>query len=81
MSTSIANIEQSFGSHLVLTSREHAGLVIGSSDIAHNFVSFIYGLVAQVLIDQLINRDGFIETFTQLWKGSICCAEVSTNCE
>lgn len=56
--------EQSFGSSLVLTPCEHDGLIIGSSNITYNFVGFIYGLIAQVLIDKPINRDGFIKTFT-----------------
>ncbi|BFG25718.1 hypothetical protein CerSpe_119920 [Prunus speciosa] len=70
MSTSVADIEQCFGSFLVLTSCEQASLVIGSSNVADTFVSFIYGLLAQVLTDQHVNRNSFIKIFTQLWKGS-----------
>ncbi|KAL6286136.1 hypothetical protein ACE6H2_010526 [Prunus campanulata] len=81
MSTSVANVEQSFGSSLILTPREHARLVIGSSDIVDNFVDFIYGLVAQVLTDKSVNCDGFIKTFTQLWKvsGDASIKEIGSN--
>lgn len=51
----VADIEGSFGSRLVLTPREHVGVVIGSSNVSDSFVGFIYSLVAKVLIDQLAN--------------------------
>lgn len=66
----VTDIEGSFGSRLVLTPREHVGVVIGSSDVSDSFVGFIYSLVTKVLTDQLANWDGFIRTFSQLWKGS-----------
>ncbi|CAB4279493.1 unnamed protein product [Prunus armeniaca] len=65
-----ADIEGSFGSRLVLMPCEHVGVVIGSSDVYDTFVGIIYNLVAKVLTYQLANRDRFIRTFLQLWKGS-----------
>lgn len=38
----IDEIERSFGSRLVLTPLERAGVVIGSSDVADRFVGFIH---------------------------------------
>ncbi|KAL6279980.1 hypothetical protein ACE6H2_016861 [Prunus campanulata] len=66
----VADIEGSFGNRLVLTPCEHVGVIIGSSDVSDSFVGFIYSLVVEVLTDQPVNRDGFIRTFSQLWKGS-----------
>ncbi|CAB4268338.1 unnamed protein product [Prunus armeniaca] len=43
------DIERSFGSCLVLTPREHAGVVIGSSTVSDSFIGFTYSLVANAL--------------------------------
>ncbi|CAL9029307.1 unnamed protein product [Prunus brigantina] len=43
----VADIEGSFGSRLVLTPREHVGVVIGSFDVSDSFVGFNYSLVAK----------------------------------
>lgn len=59
----IDDIERSFGSRLVLTPREHASVVIGSSAVPNSFI-----LVAKVLMDQTVNRDGFIKTMSQSRK-------------
>ena len=42
----VVYIERSFGSQLVLTPREHIGVVIGSSAIFDSFIGFTYSVVA-----------------------------------
>lgn len=63
-------IECSFGSRLVLTPHEQVDVVIGSSGVSDSFIGFIYSLLATVLVDHPINNDGFINTFSTLWKGT-----------
>lgn len=46
---SVDDIERSFRSHLVLTPREQAGVVIGSLAVSNSFIGFTYSLVAKVL--------------------------------
>lgn len=50
--------------------RGQVGVIIGSFNTSDSFVGFIYGLVGKVLTDQPVNCNGFIRTFSQLWKGS-----------
>ncbi|KAL6286500.1 hypothetical protein ACE6H2_010890 [Prunus campanulata] len=65
---SVDDIECSFGSHLVLTPREQAGVVIGSLAVSNSFIGFTYSLVAKVLVYHRVNSDGFIKTFLNLWN-------------
>ncbi|BFG21156.1 hypothetical protein CerSpe_074300 [Prunus speciosa] len=80
MSMSVVDIEQSFDSSLVLTPCEKTGMIIGSSNVAYNFVGFIYGLVAQVLTDKHVTCDGFIKTLgASCRSGDVSIKEIGSN--
>ncbi|CAL9014414.1 unnamed protein product [Prunus brigantina] len=68
------DLELRFGVNLRLSDRERQGVQIGENELGSQFVGHRNTLVAKVLSHQVVNKEGFLSSFSRLWRG---IAEVS----
>ncbi|CAB4316765.1 unnamed protein product [Prunus armeniaca] len=63
------DLELRFGANLRLSDNERQGVRIGESDLGSQFVGHHNTLVAKVHSQRVVNKEGFIASFSRMWKG------------
>ncbi|KAH0972960.1 hypothetical protein GBA52_025116 [Prunus armeniaca] len=63
------DLELRFGANLRLSDKERQGVRIGESDLGSQFVGHHNTLVAKVHSQRVVNKEGFIASFSRMWKG------------
>lgn len=58
-----------FGTGLSLFEKEKGGIKIGKKEVEGALLGFQYSVVAQVFTRKDVNDNGFIDQFTNLWRG------------
>lgn len=62
-------LTKKFGTGLSLSEKEKGGIKIRKKEVEGTLLGFQYSVVAQVFTRNEVNDTGFIDQFTNLWRG------------
>ncbi|CAB4316717.1 unnamed protein product [Prunus armeniaca] len=63
-------LEERFGANLRLLDREQHGVRIEEDEVGNFLVGHRFTLVAKVLMEKVVPKEGFVGVFSRSWKGS-----------
>lgn len=62
-------LERRFGSHMRLSEKERVGIQIAKKECGDLWKGSQFTMVARVLTNRVVRREGFIGVFFRLWRG------------